>query len=408
MAAVIANKLAASTCIKGAALNARTNRVAAATNNHRVVTEAKIKVAINGFGRIGRNFLRCWYGREETGLDIVALNVGSGGTKTAAHLLKYDSILGTFEADVAVEGEDVITVDGKPIQCVVGRDPTSLPWADMEVDLVIEGTGVFVNSAGAGKHLQAGAKKVLITAPGKGDDIKTFVVGVNADQYSHDCGDIISNASCTTNCLAPFAKVLHEKFGIIKGTMTTTHSYTGDQRLLDASHRDLRRARAAALNIVPTTTGAAKAVALVLPELKGKLNGIALRVPTPNVSVVDLVVNTEKTGMSADDVNAAFREAAAGPMAGVLAVADEPLVSVDFRKTDVSTTIDSSLTMVMGDDMVKVVAWYDNEWGYSQRVVDLAEIVAAGFPGDGPTKGDPLEDYCKSDPSADECKVFED
>merc|ERR1712099_61435 len=359
----------------GAALNARTNRVAAATNNHRVVTEAKIKVAINGFGRIGRNFLRCWYGREDTALDIVALNVRSGGTKTAAHLLKYDSILGTFEADVAVEGEDVITVDGKPIQCVVGRDPTSLPWADMEVDLVIEGTGVFVNSAGAGKHLQAGAKKVLITAPGKGDDIKTFVVSVNADQYSHDCGDIISNASCTTNCLAPFAKVLHEKFGIIKGTMTTTHSYTGDQRLLDASHRDLRRARAAALNIVPTTTGAAKAVALVLPELKGKLNGIALRVPTPNVSVVDLVVQVEKQTF-AEEVNAAFREAANGAMKGILAVADEPLVSVDFRCMDESSAVDSALTLVMGDDMVKVVAWYDNEWGYSQRVVDLAEYVA--------------------------------
>ncbi|CAN1244007.1 Glyceraldehyde-3-phosphate dehydrogenase A, chloroplastic, partial [Linum perenne] len=221
--------------------------------------------------------------------------------------------------------------------------------------------------------ITAGAKKVLITAPGKGD-IPTYVVGVNADLYSHD-DTIISNASCTTNCLAPFVKVLDQKFGIIKGTMTTTHSYTGDQRLLDASHRDLRRARAAALNIVPTSTGAAKAVALVLPSLKGKLNGIALRVPTPNVSVVDLVVQVSKKTF-AEEVNAAFRESADNELKGILSVCDEPLVSVDFRCTDVSSTVDSSLTMVMGDDMVKVIAWYDNEWGYSQRVVDLADIVA--------------------------------
>jgi glyceraldehyde-3-phosphate dehydrogenase (NADP+) (phosphorylating) len=232
---------------------------------------------------------------------------------------------------------------------------------------------VFVDEAGAGKHIQAGAKKVLITAPGKGP-IPTYVIGVNEKDYSHS-DTIISNASCTTNCLAPFVKVLDEKFGIIKGTMTTTHSYTGDQRLLDASHRDLRRARAAALNIVPTSTGAAKAVSLVLPSLKGKLNGIALRVPTPNVSVVDLVVQVSKKTF-AEEVNGAFRDAANGPMKGILAVCDEPLVSCDFRSTDVSSTVDSSLTMVMGDDMVKVVAWYDNEWGYSQRVVDLANLVA--------------------------------
>eukprot|EP00899_Mesostigma_viride_P029630 jgi/Mesvir1/9852/Mv22389-RA.1 len=244
----------------------------------------------------------------------------------------------------------------------------------MGIDIVIEGTGVFIDEAGAGKHITAGAKKVLITAPGKGPNIPTYVVGVNADQYK-STDTIVSNASCTTNCLAPFAKVLDDKFGIIKGTMTTTHSYTGDQRLLDASHRDLRRARAAALNIVPTSTGAAKAVALVLPKLKGKLNGIALRVPTPNVSVVDLVIQVEKKTF-AEEVNAALREAANGPMKGVLAVCDEPLVSVDFKCSDVSSTIDASLTMVMGDDMVKVVAWYDNEWGYSQRVVDLAHIMA--------------------------------
>ncbi|CAN6703018.1 unnamed protein product [Malus baccata var. baccata] len=307
------------------------------------VTEAKLKVAINGFGRIGRNFLRCWHGRKDSPLDVIPV------------------------------GDNGLSVDGKIIKVVSSRNPIDLPWKDLEIDLVIEGTGVFVDREGAGKHLLAGAKKVLITAPGKGD-IPTYVVGVNADAYSPD-ETIISNASCTTNCLAPFVKVLDQKFGIIKGTMTTTHSYTGDQRLLDASHRDLRRARAAALNIVPTSTGAAKAVALVLPSLKGKLNGIALRVPTPNVSVVDLVVQVTKKTF-AEEVNAAFRDSAEKELAGILSVCDEPLVSVDFRCTDVSSTVDSSLTMVMGDDMVKVIAWYDNEWGYSQRVVDLADIVA--------------------------------
>ncbi|GBF91616.1 glyceraldehyde-3-phosphate dehydrogenase [Raphidocelis subcapitata] len=338
-----------------------------------VRAEKKIRVAINGFGRIGRNFLRCWEGRTNSLLDVVAIN-DSGGVKQASHLLKYDSTLGKFGAEVKVIDDGTLSVNGKHIKVVSSRDPTQLPWKEMNIDLVIEGTGVFLDTPGAGKHIQAGAKKVLITAPAKGSDIPTYVIGVNDKDYKHTDA-IISNASCTTNCLAPFVKVLDEKFGIVKGTMTTTHSYTGDQRLLDASHRDLRRARAAALNIVPTTTGAAKAVALVLPKLKGKLNGIALRVPTPNVSVVDLVIQVEKKTF-AEEVNAAFREAAAGPMKGVLAVADEPLVSVDFRCTDVSTSIDSSLTMVMGDDMVKVIAWYDNEWGYSQRVVDLAELTA--------------------------------
>lgn len=338
----------------------------------RGVVEAKIKVAINGFGRIGRNFLRCWHGRKDSPLDVVVIN-DTGGVKQASHLLKYDSILGTFDPDVQVAGNDGISVDGKVIKVVSDRNPVNLPWKDYEIDLVIEGTGVFVDREGAGKHLQAGAKKVLITAPGKGD-IPTYVCGVNEEKYN-PAEEIISNASCTTNCLAPFVKVLDQKFGIIKGTMTTTHSYTGDQRLLDASHRDLRRARAAALNIVPTSTGAAKAVALVLPSLKGKLNGIALRVPTPNVSVVDLVVQVEKKTF-AEEVNAGFRESADKELKGILAVCDEPLVSIDFRCSDVSSTVDSSLTMVMGDDMVKVVAWYDNEWGYSQRVVDLADIVA--------------------------------
>jgi len=346
--------------------------VAANSGQKKAIVEAKIKVAINGFGRIGRNFIRCWHGRKDSPLEVVVIN-DTGGVKQASHLLKYDSMLGTFDADVKVDGNDGISVDGKVIKVVSDRNPLNLPWGELGIDLVIEGTGVFVDKEGAGKHLQAGAKKVLITAPGKGA-IPTYVVGVNEELYSHG-DEIISNASCTTNCLAPFVKVLDEKFGIIKGTMTTTHSYTGDQRLLDASHRDLRRARAAALNIVPTSTGAAKAVALVLPNLKGKLNGIALRVPTPNVSVVDLVVQVEKKTF-AEEVNAAFRDASAGALKGILAVCDEPLVSVDFRCSDVSSTVDSSLTMVMGDDMVKVVAWYDNEWGYSQRVVDLAHIVA--------------------------------
>ena len=329
------------------------------------------------FVRVGRNFVRCWKSRgPDCPLQVVCVNQ-SGGAKPAAHLLKYDSILGTFKSDVKVIDDATISVDGDVIKVVSDRDPLNLPWKEMGIDIGIEGTGVFLDGPGAGKHIQAGAKKVVITAPAKGSDIPTYVVGVNADQYDPSA-NIVSNASCTTNCLAPFAKVIDDKFGIVKGTMTTTHSYTGDQRILDASHRDLRRARAAALNIVPTSTGAAKAVALVLPQLKGKLNGIALRVPTPNVSVVDLVIQTSKK-VTADEVNKTFREAAAGKLKGILAVADEPLVSCDFRCSDVSTTIDAALTMVMGDDMLKVVAWYDNEWGYSQRVVDLAELAAANW-----------------------------
>merc|ERR1712072_1211 len=351
--------------------------VAKAAVNNTVVAEDKIKVAINGFGRIGRNFVRCWKTRgPDCPLQVVCVNQ-SGGAKPAAHLLKYDSILGTFKSDVKVIDDKTISVDGDIINVVAERDPLKLPWKEMGIDIVIEGTGVFLDGPGAGKHLTAGAKKVVITAPAKGNEIPTYVVGVNADQFD-PAANIVSNASCTTNCLAPFAKVLDENFGIVKGTMTTTHSYTGDQRILDASHRDLRRARAAALNIVPTSTGAAKAVALVLPQLKGKLNGIALRVPTPNVSVVDLVIQTSKK-VTAEEVNAAFREQAEGPLKGILSVCDEPLVSVDFRCTDQSTTIDSALTMVIGDDMLKVVAWYDNEWGYSQRVVDLAELTAANW-----------------------------
>ncbi|GKV44419.1 hypothetical protein SLEP1_g51605 [Rubroshorea leprosula] len=376
-------------------------------------TVAKLKVAINGFGCIGRNFLRCWYGRKDSPLDVVVVN-DSGGVKNASHLLKYDSMLGTFKAEVKIVDDTTISVDRKPIKVVSNRDPLKLPWANHGIDIVIEGTGVFVDGPRAGKHIQAGAKKVIITAPPKGADVPTYVVGVNEGDYSHEVSNIISNASCTTNCSASFVKVMDEELGLklmcknCHGTMTTTHSYTGDQRLLDPSYRDLRRSRAAALNIVPTSTGAVKAISLVLPQLKGKLNRIALRVPTPNVSVIDLVVNVEKKGITAEDVNVAFRKATEGPLKGILAVCDVPLVSVDVRCSDVSSTIDSSLTMVMGDDMVKVVAWYDNEWGYSQRVVDLAHLVASKWPGMPTTgSGDPLEDFYETNPADEECKVYE-
>ena len=333
-----------------------------------------IRVAINGFGRIGRNFMRCWLGRENSQIDLVAIN-DTSDPRTNAHLLRYDSMLGKLGEEVQISADDnSITVNGKTIKCTSDRNPENLPWKEWEIDLIIESTGVFVSKEGAMKHVNAGAKKVLITAPGKNDD-GTFVVGVNHQDYDHAKHHIISNASCTTNCLAPIAKVLNDNFGIIKGTMTTTHSYTGDQRLLDASHRDLRRARAAAMNIVPTSTGAAKAVALVLPELAGKLNGIALRVPTPNVSIVDLVVQVEKSTI-AEQVNSVLKNAAETSMKGIIKYCDLPLVSSDHAGTYESSIIDADLTLVMGGDMVKVVAWYDNEWGYSQRVVDLAEVVA--------------------------------
>ncbi len=332
-----------------------------------------IRVAINGFGRIGRNFLRCWLGRENTNLEVVGIN-DTSDPRTNAHLLRYDSMLGILDADIEAD-ENSLTVNGKTIKCVSDRNPLNLPWTEWNVDLVVESTGVFVTEEGASKHLVAGAKKVLITAPGKGGNVGTYVMGVNHQDYDHDKHNVISNASCTTNCLAPVVKVLNDNFNIIKGTMTTTHSYTGDQRILDASHRDLRRARAAAVNIVPTSTGAAKAVALVIPDMKGKLNGIAMRVPTPNVSVVDLVAQVEKSTI-AEQVNEVMKSASEGSMKGIIGYNDLPLVSCDYRGTDVSSIVDASLTMVMGGDMVKVVAWYDNEWGYSQRVVDLAEVVA--------------------------------
>jgi glyceraldehyde-3-phosphate dehydrogenase (NAD(P)) len=337
--------------------------------------DAVVRVAINGFGRIGRNFMRCWLGRQNSNLELVAIN-DTSDPKTNALLLKYDSMLGKLkDADITADDNSII-VNGKTIKCVSDRNPENLPWREWDIDLIIEATGVFTTEEGALKHVNAGAKRVLITAPGKGPGVGTFVMGVNHQDYDPNKYRVVSNASCTTNCLAPIAKVLHEKFGIIKGVMTTTHSYTGDQRLLDASHRDPRRARAAAINIVPTSTGAAQAVALVLPALKGKLNGVALRVPTPNVSMVDFVVQVEKPTI-AEEVNQILKFASEGELKGILDYCELPLVSCDHQGTDASSIVDANLTMVMGGDMVKVMAWYDNEWGYSQRVVDLAELVAA-------------------------------
>jgi glyceraldehyde 3-phosphate dehydrogenase (phosphorylating) len=329
-----------------------------------------LKVGINGFGRIGRNIMRAALGNKN--LDFVAVN-DLTNTQTLAHLLKYDSILGNLPHDVKASG-DAISVSGESFKVLSVKDPAQLPWKDLGVDVVFESTGIFTDRDGAAKHLAAGAKKVVITAPAKKPDI-TLVLGVNADKYDPKAHHIISNASCTTNCLAPFAKVLHEKFGIVRGWMTTVHSYTNDQQLLDLPHKDLRRARAAALSVIPTTTGAASAVGEVLPELKGKLDGIAMRVPTANVSVVDLVAELSKK-TTADEINNAFRDAAAGPLKGILAVEDAPLVSIDFRGNSHSSIVDSAYTKVMDGDFVKVMAWYDNEWGYSCRCVDLVLYMA--------------------------------
>src|SRR5262245_41598047 len=328
-----------------------------------------IKVGINGFGRIGRNIMRA--AMDDKSIDIVAVNDLTNAA-TLAHLLKYDSILGNLHADIKA-GSDSITVNKDQFQVLSLKDPAQLPWKSLGVDVVFESTGIFTNRDGAAKHLAAGAKKVVITAPAKGPDL-TVVMGVNEDKYDAGKHHIISNASCTTNCLAPVAKVLHETFGIVKGWMTTVHSYTNDQQLLDLPHKDLRRARAAALSIIPTTTGAALAVGEVLPEIKGKLDGIAMRVPTANVSVVDLVAELNKK-TSADEVNAAFRKAAAGPLKGILNVEDAPLVSIDFRGNPFSSIVDSAYTKVMDGDFVKVMSWYDNEWGYSSRCVDLAMLL---------------------------------
>jgi glyceraldehyde 3-phosphate dehydrogenase len=324
-----------------------------------------VKVGINGFGRIGRNIMRAALGGKD--IDFVAVN-DITSAHTLAHLLKYDSVLGNLHARVEAR-DDRISVDGEEFKVLSVRDPAQLPWKDLGVDIVFESTGLFTNRDAAAKHLAAGARKVVITAPAKSPDI-TLVLGVNDDKYDPAAHHIISNASCTTNCLAPLAKVIHQKFGIKKGWMTTIHSYTNDQQLLDLPHKDLRRARAAALSMIPTTTGAAVAVGEVLPELKGRLDGFAMRVPTPNVSVVDLNVLVDKK-TSGDEVNAALQTAADGPMKGILSVSTEDLVSIDFKGSSYSSIVDAPYTKVMDGDFVKVLSWYDNEWGYSSRCVDL-------------------------------------
>ena len=324
-----------------------------------------LKVGINGFGRIGRNIMRAALGRSD--IDFVAVN-DLTNAKTLAHLLKYDSVLGNLSATIEA-GEDEIRVNGDAFKVLSVKDPGELPWQDLGVDVVFECTGRFTKRDDAAKHLAAGAKKVVITAPATNPDV-TVVLGVNDAQYDKAAHHVISNASCTTNCLAPLAKVLDESFGIRKGWMTTVHAYTNDQNLLDLPHKDLRRARAAAMSIIPTTTGAAKAVGEVLPQLKGKLDGIAMRVPTPNVSVVDLVALVEKPA-TGESVNAALKAAADGPLKGILQFVTDPLVSIDFRGNPHSCMVDAAYTKVMDGDFVKVMAWYDNEWGYSNRCVDL-------------------------------------
>ncbi|WP_342543288.1 glyceraldehyde-3-phosphate dehydrogenase [Paenisporosarcina sp. FSL H8-0542] len=330
-------------------------------------------IAINGFGRIGRMVFRQAILQDD--LNVVAINA-SYPAETLAHLIKYDTNHGTFSGDIVIE-ESALIVNGKRVQLVSDRDPLKLPWKEMNIDIVIEATGKFNDREKAALHLQAGAKKVILTAPGKNEDV-TIVMGVNDNQLNIEKHDIISNASCTTNCLAPVAKVLNDTFGIENGLMTTIHAYTNDQKNLDNPHKDLRRARACAQSIIPTSTGAAKALSLVLPELKGKLHGLSLRVPTPNVSLVDLVVDLQ-TDVTAEEVNAAFIEASKGSMKGVLGFTKEPLVSIDFNSNPHSAIIDGLTTMVMGTRKVKVLAWYDNEWGYSARVVDLTKKVGAAL-----------------------------
>lgn len=332
-----------------------------------------IKVGINGFGRIGRNVFKALVKKYSGELEVVAIN-DLTDAETLAHLLKYDSVFGKYPGTV-MSKENSIIVDGKEIKIFAEREPKNIPWASVGAEIVIESTGFFTDADKAKAHMEQNTvKKVLISAPAKGEDI-TIVLGVNEDKYLPSKHHIISNASCTTNCLAPFAKVLHENFGIKKGLMTTIHSYTNDQKILDAPHKDLRRARAAAESMIPTTTGAAKAVALVLPELKGKLNGFSLRVPTPTVSCTDLVAELEKD-VTLEEVNRVLKEAAEGPMKGILGFEEDPLVSMDFRGDERSSIIDAPSTMVIGGNMVKVISWYDNEWGYSNRLADLTKFVA--------------------------------
>ena len=329
-----------------------------------------IKIGINGFGRIGRNFYRVC--RDDADIEIVGVN-DLTDPATLAHLLKYDSVLGNLDADVAAT-EDGLSVDGKSIKVFSERDPARIDWPGLGVDLVLESTGLFTNAEAAGKHMRGSVRKVIISAPAKGEDI-TICVGVNDDKYDASQHHIVSNASCTTNCLSPVAKVLHESFGIEHGLMTTVHSYTNDQKLLDLPHPDLRRARAAGLSMIPTSTGAAKAIGLVLPELLGRLDGIAIRVPTSNVSLVDLTVRTTKP-VTAESANEALREAAAGPLKGVLEYSTAPLVSIDFMRNPHSSIVDGPLTKGLGDNLLKVFSWYDNEWVFSNRLRDLVRIVA--------------------------------
>jgi len=329
-----------------------------------------VRIAINGFGRIGRQVFRIAHSRPE--VTVVAIN-DLAPPKALAHLLQYDSNYGRFGAKVEVTAAG-LTVDGKVVHVSAEKDPTRLPWQELGIDVVVECTGKFKERDTAGKHLQAGAKKVLISSPATGEDI-TIVLGCNEDRYLHDQHHIISNASCTTNGLGPMAKVLHEEFGIVKGLMNTVHAITNDQSILDQVHSDLRRARTAGQSIIPSTTGAAKAIGLVLPELKGKLNGFALRVPTTTVSIVDLTAEVSKPATK-ESVNAAFRQAAAGPLAGILGVSDEPLVSIDYLGDTRSSIVDLELTQVIGDNLVKVCSWYDNEWGYSCRMVDVLSLIA--------------------------------
>ena len=332
-----------------------------------------IKVGLNGFGRIGRAVLRLAQTEFGDDIEVVALNARAN-TETLVHLFKYDSCYGKFNGEASVAGENVMNVNGKEIKIFRCNDPEDIPWGELGVDIVVESTGIFRDREKASKHIKAGAKKVIITAPGKNEDV-TIVMGVNEEDYDPANHHIISNASCTTNCLAPFAKVLDDKFGIEKGLMTTVHAYTNDQRILDKTHKDLRRARAAGESIIPTTTGAAKAVSKVLPQLEGKLNGFALRVPTPTVSLVDLVCELKKPA-TVEEINATFKEASEGSMKGILGYSEEPLVSVDYKGDERSSIVDGLSTLSMGDKMFKILSWYDNEWGYSARTVDLVKYVA--------------------------------
>jgi len=329
-----------------------------------------IRLGINGFGRIGRNILRV--ALHDKDLDFVAVN-DITDAPTLAHLLKYDSILGNLTEEVKADG-DTIKVAGRNIKVLAIKDPAQLPWKDLGVEYVVESTGLFTDAAKAKAHLAAGAKKVIISAPAKGEDL-TIVMGVNHEKYDPRAHNVVSNASCTTNCLAPVAKVLHDNWGIVKGQMTTIHSYTNDQKILDLPHKDLRRARAAGLSMIPTSTGAAKAIYLAIPELKGRLDGVAIRVPTPNVSLVDLTVELGKPA-TPQDINGAFKTAASGPMKGVLEVCEEELVSIDFRGNPASSIVDAALTKVVDGTLAKVFAWYDNEWGFSNRVQDLIHFMA--------------------------------